>query len=139
MSSALPGTTDLVRSYVVETRPGSADDVADDDRQRIAGLELDRLVMPEVPGANLRAAEILTSTRRSVRHDRPRHGCARIAAPWVSCVPCEKFRRKTSVPAPMSAANRVVGIAGRTDRRDDFGVPHTLRLIHNLTTDTVMV
>ncbi len=45
---------------------------------------------------------------------------------WVSCVPCEKFRRKTSTPAAISACDDLGTVAGRTDGGDDLRLTHRL-------------
>ena len=59
-------------------------------------------------------------SRRAGRRARMR---ANVAA-CDSCVPCEKFSRKMSVPAAIERVEHRVGVAGRADGRDDLRVTH---------------
>ena len=127
-SSRSPGRT-LAREPGERRRDTAraADEVAGRDRAacRPASARIGRAAF-ERAGADLRTAEVLEDRR-------PRAGRARAAArtranvaACDSCVPCEKFSRKMSVPAAISASSIVVGIAGRTDGRDDLRVAHRI-------------
>ena len=103
-------------SNVVDSRPGppTPSPVAIDDA--VAGLELNRAAAGEPRRCG-------SSDRRDPGGSRPRsrrawtpRGCARTSRACDSCVPCEKFRRKMSVPAAMSASSVASESLGRARR-----------------------
>ena len=82
---------------------GAAGEVAGGDRQPVAGFDGERPPPSSVPVRIFgppRSWRIATSrcARRAAARIRSN------VAPCESCVPCEKFRRKMSVPAAMSAS-----------------------------------
>ena len=84
----------------------------------------DRSAAAQLAGPNLRAAQDPAAAPRFARPLSTRGAPCSMTAAWPSCVPCEKFRRKTSTPACDQLADD--GVAGRCrpERRDDLGPAH---------------
>jgi hypothetical protein len=106
------------------------DDVADDDRKRVCGLQLDRLMLGELAGTDLRTAQILHQRDMAAqaicgRAD-PRDRCR------VRLVrPVREVQTEDIGAGDNQGADDIVGVACRPNRRDDLRVPHTLSVIHN--------